>query len=341
MNISAPEHPHRVPYPFGSTFKNKTMKNIRRTVLIGALIMQAPASFGAVSFNFSFLDPSDPNWTPEAKGALTDAGNRLTSYFSNYNATIDLLVSSTTEPGAIASASSYHSGTTEGFGNIGVVGTKILSNGANDLNGALSDDGVVEVNFSNNFSYTNSVGVSQFDFTSLMMHELAHSLGFTGALDTFGESRLGTPKHLTPWDQYVVNGYGAQMIDPATYLPVASWDTDSVGGTGTVPASASSGLYFGGPNALAANGGNYIPLYSPETYAEGSSAIHLDDFYYSGSNVKLMNATSDHGPRTRELSAIEIAMFKDLGYTNIVPEPSSAALLGLGGLTLLLRRRNV
>jgi hypothetical protein len=63
---------------------------------------------------------------------------------------------------------------------------------------------------------------------------------------------------------------------------------------------------------------------------------HLDDDTYTGSMEKLMNAASDTGLGVRTLSAIEIGILKDLGYT-MVSQSTGAAVLFLG--LMLVRRR--
>ena len=57
-----------------------------------------------------------------------------------------------------------------GFGNLGVVGTKILTNGASDLNSS-AFDGTVDANFFHAWSFNDTVNSSQYDFVSTMMHE--------------------------------------------------------------------------------------------------------------------------------------------------------------------------
>ena len=43
-----------------------------------------------------------------------------------------------------------------------------------------------------------------------------------------------------------------------------------------------AGLYFGGANAVAANSGNPVPLYTPNPWESGSSMSHLDDDTFTG-----------------------------------------------------------
>ncbi len=88
-----------------------------------------------------------------------------------------------------------------------------------------------------------------------------------------------------------------------------TWDTafdaNLTGGDG--------GLYFAGPNAVAAYGGP-VPVYTPAEFSN-SAVAHLDDDTFTGANQQLMNAFSGTGPRLRTLSPIELGILKDIGYT--------------------------
>jgi hypothetical protein len=97
-----------------------------------------------------------------------------------------------------------------------------------------------------------------------------------------------------------------------------------------------AGLYFGGPNAIAVYGGP-VPLYTPSPWEAGSSVTHLNDSTFTGVATQLMNALADTGKGIRTLSAVELAIFKDLGYT-VVPAPVTATALLFIGLVFLRRR---
>ena len=73
------------------------------------------------------------------------------------------------------------------------------------------------------------------------------------------------------------------------------------------------GLYFGGANATVADGGQFVPLYTPKPWNSGSSMAHLDDETFTGPYVKMMNARMPMGLKIRVLSPIELGILKDLG----------------------------
>ena len=125
------------------------------------------------------------------------------------------------------------------------------------------------------------------------------------------------------------------LIDGTFALDGTRWNAASVGGTG------GNGLFFNGANAMAANGGNPVNLYSPTTWADGSSGSHLDTDFYTGASENMMNheASALEGLDIREYTAIELGILRDIGYTQLVPEPSSTLMILLGAGSLLVRRR--
>lgn len=131
------------------------------------------------------------------------------------------------------------------------------------------------------------------------------------------------------------------MINSSFELDLARWNDASISGTGA------AGLYFLGANAVAANGGNPVFLFSPTTWNDGSSGSHLDSDFYDGTNgneFNMMNheASVYDGLDIRQFNNIEIGMLIDIGYTNLIPEPSPLLLgiAGTGFLALLRRRRS-
>ena len=64
-----------------------------------------------------------------------------------------------------------------------------------------------------------------------------------------------------------------------------------------------------------------VPLYSPAVWSGGSSISHLDDGVFSGPNHAMMDhAAAGMGPDDIVLSAVELGVLMDLGYT-VVPAP--------------------
>ena len=221
--------------------------------------------------------------------------------------------------GTLASAGSDLISSDPGFYDT-VVQNKILT--GVDSNGAAAD-GTITWNFGYAWGY-NTVAGGQYDFQSTAMHELLHTFGFISVVDSAGNN---TDPNWTTFDSFIVTSNGTSAFTGSTWK--TAYNSNLTGGNG--------GLYFGGANAVAAYGGNLVPLYTPNPWESGSSMSHLDDNTFYGSIEKLMNAASDTGLGVRTLSAVEIGIMKDLGYT-MVSQSTGAAVLFIG-LMLVRRRR--
>jgi hypothetical protein len=319
------------------------MKNRFHILSCGALaagLLAASHASAAVTFAFDYTDAgvgfNDPTQGAARRGALEDAAGRIAGYFTSYSATINISVNgSVTDDGVLASAgSNWHAPYPgAGFGDRGDVMIKIL--GGEDPAAGVAD-GEVNWNFEdNNWALGNTIGAGQYDFISTAMHELAHALGFAAGIGQDGSNDWGEPAGTvdaayTPMDQWLGDTTGLLINQTTITLDGARWALASVGG-----------LNFRGANAMAAYGGTPVPLFAPNPWQDGSSGgSHTDDATF-GNGTMLMNAASAP-PGTldkREFSAVELGILKDIGYINIIPETSSAALVILTTMAGLARRR--
>lgn len=315
---------------------------------LGAWVMAAclAAPFGleaAVTFSFNYQDPAGGGFNDTALGAsrrsaLEQAANTLGGYFQ-HTAVVTIDVSSFTFAGSgtLATAGSDLSFTGPGFYRT-IVQEKIITGGANDPNGGAAD-GTAVFNFGHSWDYSDNVSANAYDFKSTVIHEMAHALGFLSYIDSSGRgaqnNTSGTPDAWTTFDGWLTDNAGASLINGTTF----AFDTSKLG---TLTGGSANGVFFSGPNAVAAYGGQRIPIYSPNPYENGSSGSHTDDNTFTGANELLMNAALGTGPGLRTLSGIELGMFKDLGYTVVVPEPGTISLLlaGLLGLACPRQRRD-
>lgn len=318
-------------------------------ILAAACLAVPNESRAAIDFVFNFLDPAGVGFNAsgqvgaDRRTGLNIAADVVEALFVNYTATINIDVKGD-ETGTSTLASAGSNNNTgfngNGFGSRGDVMVKILG-------GADPNPGAADGNVSWNFAGFQWEPLSDFqpgelDLQSTASHELLHAVGFLSSINQDGTgafgAALGAPTAWEPFDQWVADSNGS-IINAGTFsLDSTRWNAASVGGTGPV-----NGLLFNGPNAVAANGGAPVPLYSPTTWAGGSSGSHTDTDFFTGANALMMNhsATAPPGQQDiRALSPIEIAMLRDIGFTQIVPEPS-AALLVLTGAALVgaVRRR--
>jgi hypothetical protein len=309
------------------------------TIVFGLSSSTAQAQ---VEFNFNYTDVNtgfnDASQGAQRRAALEASADIVEGLFSNYTATINIDVNgSVTNNSFLASAGSNYNSAFPGagFGDRGDVMTKILG-GADPNSGAA--DGVVNWNFEDfNWEYGTDFQAGEFDFVSTAVHEIMHTVGFLSGIrqdgtDLWGNS-VNDPGTWEPFDEFVADNSGA-LIDGSTFInDKTRWDAASVGGTG------SNGLFFIGANAMAANGGNPVNLYSPSTWEDGSSGAHLDDNQYGG--LYVMESSTGTGLGVRGFSDIERGMLRDIGYTNLtaVPEPTGMLVLCSLGIYGLCRRR--
>ncbi len=314
-------------------------------VLVGALtaglLSYHPEAHAALTFTFNYsaddIGFSDATYGAERRAALEAAANDLGSYFTAYNANIEFYVISENDPesSTLASAGSSFN-VIPGTFQQSVVQTKILTDGATDPNGSAAD-GNIYWNFGSAWDSSDNVSTDKFDLKSTAMHELLHAFGFASMVGNGGtglqNQAPGTPDTWTMFDSFLTDADGNPLIGSDGVFQLAEVD-DLAGGTGD------NGVFFSGPNAMAANGGNRVNLYSPEFWEPGSSISHLDDDAFI-SQTLLMEAAAETGIGARTLSAIELGILKDIGYTKVAPVPVPAAiwLMGTGLLMLFGMRR--
>lgn len=318
------------------------MKDIRnctewlRSVMSAAFFVGCLANpaHAAITFQFDYTDTAgtgflDPVYGSARQAALNTAASAFSQMFgSHFNATgtIVLDANSNQDPGLLAESISYFKDPGSPGFNLGEVVPTKLQNGV-DLNGSAADV-MVSVNFNKPWALdiNSSPPQGQYDFYSVLDHEFTHILGFEDAYIT----QSGAPPFgIRSWNtfaSYLVDRHDNKIIDPTTFvLNRADWH-----------ASYQSDIFFDGPNAVAANGGDTVKLYTPFPWKQGSSISHLDRSYTS-----MMVSGIPTGTERRDYSLIEVGILTDLGYVPAVPEPETYSML-LAGLALcgwIARRR--
>lgn len=321
---------------------------MKKIAIASALLaaISIPTVQAGVIWDFNYKDVAtgfnDATFGSARQTALESAGNYVSSFLTDYNATIYMDVDGATSGGGtLAAAGSNFSGSFSdygtGFNLRGDVMNKILNGDAADYD-TVKADGEVTWNFVDwQWELGTDFQVGEFDFFSTAVHELAHAMGFSSGInqdgtDGFG-SLLGSEGVWTPFDKYLTDFDGKALIDPSTsILDGILWNTSSVSQDGDGASGCDAGIQFDGANAVAANGGESAQIYTPTTWSDGSSGSHLDDDCYT--STYFMEAAADPGFGIREFSSLEIGMLKDIGYTNFgqkiaatVPEPTTAILM--------------
>ena len=141
---------------------------------------------------------------------------------------------------------------------------------------------------------------TEYDLQSVILHEMAHGLGFLSTDsydDFFGYGSMDQP---TPYDAYVQTGDGRRLSD----LPSPSLELGE---------ALTSKLVWSGPLGIAANGGVKPLLFSPKKYEDGSSISHLDeDTFASSGRDAVMTPRLLAGEVFHDPGPLLLAMMQDL-----------------------------
>jgi hypothetical protein len=154
-----------------------------------------------------------------------------------------------------------------------------------------------------------------YDLQSVILHEMAHGLGFISGSYYDELSGLGRILQPTPFDAYAQLPDGRRLAD----MPNSSLETGK---------ALTSTLMWSGENGIKANNGVKPLLYTPSNYEPGSSVSHLDEktFSQSGDNAT-MTPNLDSGEVFHLPGSLLLAMFEDMrrkppaGVTYGLPDP--------------------
>lgn len=262
------------------------------SVAVPVTVTIAPAG---VSFTFTYGSGAN-YWTTTARDSLSSTAASLGSYFVVAQpVTLSINVSGVNQrnSGTLAYASTDFTNSGAGFTQT-VIQTEIQT--GVDVNGG-NYDGYITYNWYYPWALGNTVSGSQYDFKAVALHELLHTVGF---LTGTGSNPATADANWTSYDSFLADAAGNAVIDGNYEIGIGYLDNFT---------GADGGLYFSGSNAVAAYGG-LVPLYTPSTWAAGSSVSHVDQL--SG---YVMNPASGYGLGPRVLTATEIGILRDLGYT--------------------------
>ncbi|VEG58696.1 WD40 domain-containing protein [Mycolicibacterium aurum] len=277
----------------------------------------------AITFDFTF---DGEEWTVERQDKLKEVAANLGEYFRvNRPVTLTFDVDIENSDDLLASAGSPHISNLPGYWRT-VVQQKLLT--GRDANGSKAD-GTISWNFEDHqWSLDGSPSDEEYDFAATAIHELMHAFGFLSSLGGPEQESVGANR--SQFDRNIVTVRGTRV-----FFLGGEWatlnDPKLIGEDGA--------LYFGGRNAVAANGGYLVPLFTPAEWSQGSSMSHLDDDTYTGDDHKIMNSSEGKGPATTVFSELELAILRDLGYHVVMPESPPYGMALLGFLFLARPRR--
>jgi hypothetical protein len=192
---------------------------------------------------------------------------------------------------------------------------------ANALSGAdLSINNYdMHITYNSNFSWYYGIDgnppSSQHDLFSVVLHEIAHGLNFSGSMQVasgIGSWGYGLSSPLP-------NIYDTLMRDNAGNVLISAYAS----GTSALAAVLTAGgIYFHGNNAMVANGGTRVKMYAPATWSSGSSYSHLDYAAFNETANELMVYAISAGEAIHDPGVITRGLFKDLGW----PQPGACTV---------------
>ncbi len=166
-------------------------------------------------------------------------------------------------------------------------------------------------------------GAGQYDLVSVALHEMGHGLGFVGLSKKVGSAgSFGlllasdfSPLITTfPWPQLdTLPGIFDRFLQ-AQSLQLLTDVANPSDGLGSL--LTSNQVRWSGAFGLAASGGAPIRIYSPGTFALGSSCLHLNESTYPTGNAnELMTPFSAAGVANHWPGPICIGILHDIGWT--------------------------
>jgi hypothetical protein len=157
-----------------------------------------------------------------------------------------------------------------------------------------------------------------FDFATVVLHELCHGLGFFGLMnydDETGYGFYGTSTTTFPaiYDHYTYTRMGRNLLNE-NFFPNPSVELGD--------ALTGDQILFSGNNVIVATKGKRALLFTLPIWLPGSSYVHLDEWEYPpGNENSLMTPGLMPGESILHPGPITLAIFDDIGWNGKVKKP--------------------
>lgn len=158
------------------------------------------------------------------------------------------------------------------------------------------------------FGIDGNTPTGKMDLVTIVLHEIAHGLGFTDTYDvvnTQGSVGLGNDDPPLIYDLFVENGTGQKLFTEFV-SPSASMGTQLT----------SNSIFYNSPLATAGGSGTRPRLFAPSPFDGGSSIAHLNENTYNtaGDPNRLMTPQIDFAESIHNPGSILLNIFKDMGW---------------------------
>ena len=279
---------------WGHTYAGPSTKNVT--------ITSSPATKSISQSNFIVTYNNFPDWAKKDMQAAIDIWSA--NFLSTVPVTVDATWARVSQPGVLGSArpgnffSSFVSAPDPLLWYPSALANSIAGEDLDKRNPEI----VIQANLAANWDQRNdgTPSTSEYDLTSVFVHEIGHGLGFlsTDTYDSF--FKYGILEQPTPFDAFIQTPDGQRLSDlqsPSLELGRAITNT----------------LVWAGSLGIAANNGVKPKLYTPAKYESGSSVSHLDESTFAASGLNaVMTPNLDAGEIFRNPGPIAIAMLADL-----------------------------
>jgi len=169
----------------------------------------------------------------------------------------------------------------------------------------------INANFNNNINFyygtDGNPGINQIDFVSVVLHELAHGLGFAGLATTTNNETQGAIRYgalyYTMYDYFIENGSNTSILsfaDPSDAL---------------LSELTSNNLYCNGTETIEQN--NFITpkIHAPTNFLTASSYNHWDEETFApGDSNSLMTPGISPGESIHNPGLITLGLMQDMGW---------------------------
>jgi hypothetical protein len=163
------------------------------------------------------------------------------------------------------------------------------------------------------FGTDGATPLGQWDFVTVVLHEIAHGLGLVGSMrvsygvGSWGYS-TGTTLYPLIYDRFTENGGGqALLIAFPNYSAELAFQLQ--GGD----------IFFDGPAARTSNAGSRVELFAPYPWLTGSSYCHVDEIFNDTPNA-LMTYSIANGESIHDPGPVVRGILTDIGW----PSPDLA-----------------
>jgi hypothetical protein len=170
-------------------------------------------------------------------------------------------------------------------------------------------------------------GPGEFDFTTVVLHEIGHGLGFSSSFEHDGTQgswgiELGDETSPMIFDLYLINGTGVELLDETAFAN----GSEELG-----MALTNNDAYFFGFFAGESVGFAPVPAYAPAEWEKGSSIAHLNKTNFPEWHPDALMAPSlSPGFAIHDPGPILTGVFRDIFWT--ASSELYFAQFGAGGL---------